>query len=332
MRLLLLAATAALFALPAQAQVPVPASYSGNTATNADGTFNRPIGAGCNNLSGLGTNTPYQTQAFSASTSGAYSFDSVQLGFDGYLFLYEGSFNPTDQCAGFLNGNDDTESGGIGTSGFSNALSSGTTYVLVVTGFNNSDSGPYTNTIAGPDGATVTFSEGGGGEPSEVDLAVTPLVTAVPATGGKARFRTTVSNNSDARVEGSVVVSVNGVERRRLSSALTAGGSQSFTVNLSFPARVPEGIYQVSFMAMSDEGEMLDMEGDFDVLVGDGERLAHPSAMVAQFKARVEAGNKAAMGELDAYLAERQAAALLVGADASASRAATVRQMKPALK
>ena len=321
MRLLLLAATAALLALPAQAQNPV--SYSDNTAANPDGIFNRPNSA----CSGA-TSSAYDAVAFSVLVTGNYTMDSVQ-GYDGYLILYRAPFDPNSPLTNCIAANDDLFPLVSGASRIVRTLSSSESYVLVTAGFGGL-TGAFTNTISGPAGSAITL--GGGVEVPDVDLAVTPLVSAVPATGGKARFRTTVSNNSDARVEGSVVVSVNGVERRRLSSALTSGGSQSFTVNLSFPARVPEGIYQVSFMAMSDEGEMLDMEGAFDVLVGDGERLAHPSAVLAQLKARVEAGDKAAMGELDAYLAERQAAALLVSADASASRAATVRQMKPALK
>ena len=347
MRSLLLAAAAACIALPAQAQTEL-LTFSGTTD---DGTYSRASGSSGPCIPNPADTYPFEASLFNTDTTGDYVITTRTDvaggggGYDGYLYFYEESFDPSDPCTNLIAFDDDFGNSASQVGGSSSyrgltpfTLMAGQAYIIVQTAFSQfSSGGAYYGNIVGPEGATVTFGDGGGVEVPDVDLAVTPLVTAVPATGGKARFRTTVSNNSDARVEGSVVVSVNGVERRRLSSALTAGGSQSFTVNLSFPARVPEGIYQVSFMAMSDEGEMLDMEGAFDVLVGDGERLAHPSAVLAQLKARVEAGDKAAMGELDAYLAERQAAALLVSADASPSRAATVRQTgkrvgKPVLK
>ena len=244
------------------------------------------------------TTRVYDEVQFSVDTAGDYIV-RTEASVDGQLVIYSGSFDPDSPEVNVRAGSDDCnfnfrvskfpclENPFIQFGAEPLTLSPGVEYFAVTTksGF-GSDVVPafYSGSISGPSGATVTIGDGGGGEePAEVDLAVTPLVTAIPTTGGKARFRTTVSNNSDARVEGDVVVMVNGVERRRLSSALTAGGSQSFTVNLSFSARVPAGIYQVSLMAVAD-GEMLDMEGSFDVVVGDVPRLAHPSAVVAQFK------------------------------------------------
>ncbi len=85
-------------------------------------------------------------------TAGSYDFlsDAVDpVNWDNYLFLYLNSFDPLDQFANVIIGNDDLPS--IGLSGFNGVnLSTGTTYVLVTTGFTNFDTGAFENTITGP--------------------------------------------------------------------------------------------------------------------------------------------------------------------------------------
>ncbi|GGE44116.1 hypothetical protein GCM10007421_17900 [Halopseudomonas oceani] len=131
------------FALNASAAT---ASYSGNL--NApDGSWNRPFADGsC--CSGLGPVT-YNAQPFYVGTDGSYSLESSQT-YDGYLFVYQGSFDPADQVANFVAGDDDGN-GGVTTSNIDNInLTAGTRYIIVDTGFAAGDAGTYTTTITGP--------------------------------------------------------------------------------------------------------------------------------------------------------------------------------------
>jgi hypothetical protein len=144
MRKLLFAATscaALLSASPALA-----ATIIGDTT--GEETWNRVIGSGPN-LSGAGTDVAFQTTNFTVDANGIYDFatNAITPGFDTYLFLYEGSFDPTDQLTNLLIGNDDSGPGL--NSAFSFALDSGTSYFAIVSGFNNADFGQYELTING---------------------------------------------------------------------------------------------------------------------------------------------------------------------------------------
>jgi hypothetical protein len=317
---LLLAAAAALVALPAQAQTEL-LSFSGST---------QPIGADYVEPI-YGKARVYDVVAFSVDTAGDYIVRTA-ASTDAQLVLYAGSFDPGTPGANLRAYEDDCE-GSTAVSKFPCAednefrvfgaepltLSPGVTYFAVTSysGFYGSDSVPttYSGTVSGPAGATVSLEEAGGG--TDIGLSVSSLATVIPTTGGKARFGVTVSNGTENRLEGDVVVSVNGVERRRLSSALTAGGSQSFTVNLSFPARVPDGVYTVSLMAVADTGEMSELVVE-DVTVGGPVRQAHPNAIIAQLKAAEDAKG------LEAFAAERRAAAEMVGVSTGGARVGSI--------
>ena len=322
MRLFLTAAAAALLALPSQAQVLVPASYSGDTSVDPEGTFQRPVGADCDVLSGFGTDVAYQTRAFSVSESGTYDFESVQS-YDGYLFLYEGAFNPADQCAGFLNGNDDGF-GGIGTSNFSNALTSGTTYVIVTAGYGNGDVGSYTNTVSGPAGSLIT---GDGFATVEVSLSVTPLNTDVSG-GEKARFAVTVTNNGEEDYTGTLTVSIDGTPVRVNSGVVGDGTSKTFVYKLNFTGR-PDGVYGVSFTIASDElGGEVETEGPFLVVKGGfgpgpgGERYEPFATTVGRLK---DAGDYKALEEV---LAERAALVQGIGVEQGVQQRGPVQPTK----
>lgn len=146
------AALAALLALPALAGTAV---YSGDTTGGP--LWDRPIGTGPS-ISGLGP-VNYSVQPFIVDAAGLYTIDSVQSDdfgvWDGYLHLYQGSFDPTDQLTGLIGGNDDGP-GGIGTSQILDiALNTGTTYYAVTSGFAAGDVGGFTNTISGVGNITL---------------------------------------------------------------------------------------------------------------------------------------------------------------------------------
>ena len=132
-------------ATPAAADVFM---FSGNTAGGP--TFNRTLaGAPPASLSGVGTAVAYNTLTFTADVAGTYNFlmTSVTAGYDPFLALYLGSFNPGAALTNVLVANDDL--GDFQHSGFTRALTTGQTYVAVLTGFNNTDFGAYNLTISG---------------------------------------------------------------------------------------------------------------------------------------------------------------------------------------
>jgi len=139
--------------------IMVSASASAQTFfmgdTTGGPTFNRPIGNGPS-LSGIGTNVAYEVTEFSVSASGAYTFNVNTLtnGFDTYLFLYQGNFDPLNQFGNFLAGNDDGGPGFNSQIGIN--LSTGIDYLAVVSGFNNRDFGAYELSARGPGVATIT--------------------------------------------------------------------------------------------------------------------------------------------------------------------------------
>lgn len=119
--------------------------------TTGGPTWNRTLaGDPPTGLSGIGTAVPYEVFEFTVTADGTYDFLSTAttVGYDNFLHLYEGAFDPTDQFNGVLIANDDFPS--IGTSGFSFGLIAGTTYLTVNSGFNNGDFGTYTMRISGP--------------------------------------------------------------------------------------------------------------------------------------------------------------------------------------
>ncbi len=142
----------AVLALSVSAAVAGAQSYSANTTGGA--TYNRPQ-QGCTVLSGVGTAVRYHVQALYTNVAGSYTFASTATGgWDNFLFLYNGAFNAATPFTNCLNSNDDGP-GGIGTSGFTQALLSGTQYYIVTTGFANADFGAFTNAVTGP--GQVTF-------------------------------------------------------------------------------------------------------------------------------------------------------------------------------
>jgi subtilisin family serine protease len=157
------------------------ATYNGDTTSGP--TWNRPssLGTGASGsctLSGLGTATPYSVQGFTVDTTGAYTLSSLQTGFDGYIHLYQNAFDPLDPCLNQI-ALDDDGPGGVGTSEILDAaLLSATTYYLVTTGFDNTDFGPFTNTINGPGEITLIGMETGTVASTNIPVVVVPVAPA----------------------------------------------------------------------------------------------------------------------------------------------------------
>ena len=128
-------------------------SFSYTAVTTGQPTFNRPIASpfgAPTSLSPFGTNVAYSARTFTIDQAGTYTFNSLStspVNWDNYTLLYRTAFNPLNPLLNAVNGNDDL--GFIGQSGFSSSLTIGT-YIMVTTGYANSDAGTANNTINGP--------------------------------------------------------------------------------------------------------------------------------------------------------------------------------------
>ncbi len=134
-------------------------NFGGDTSTGGTPTWTRPYSVGdgtsgsCT-LSGSGTAVPYNTQDFHVDTTTTYTIDATWDGFDGFLHLYEVAFDPNDQCVNLIALNDDGS--GTGDSQIADqSLTAGVQYIVVVGGFGNSDSGPYSVTISSATGTPI---------------------------------------------------------------------------------------------------------------------------------------------------------------------------------
>ncbi len=156
--------------------------YSGSNVGGPG--WSRPFANGtC--CSGLGP-VAYQATLFHVDVAGNYDFSSVQNGWDGYMFVYFDPFDPTNQTANFVAGDDDGN-GGIGTSDLTAGLMANVNYVVVTTGFANGDEGSFTNTISGP--GNVIF---GGVTPPGVVVEGCTLVVPEGSVVGDTPYNTQV--------------------------------------------------------------------------------------------------------------------------------------------
>jgi hypothetical protein len=123
-------------------------TYTGATSLTGP-TFQRPF-ASLTGLSGVGNAVHYDALTFTVPTSGSYNFLSLAAGaWDNFLILYSPAFVPATGLVNAVIANDDgPPPAGIGSAGFTTNLIAGTTYVLVTTGFGNTDVGAFTNSYA----------------------------------------------------------------------------------------------------------------------------------------------------------------------------------------
>lgn len=119
-------------------------------------TYNRLLD-GFPVLALIGTAVPFQATPFSVTVQGRYAFVSTSLteGYDNFLSLYAGTFDPADPVTNSVESNDDLDDGEFGQSGFALDLLAGVPYIAVSTGFSNDDFGAYSLSITGPGGIVI---------------------------------------------------------------------------------------------------------------------------------------------------------------------------------
>lgn len=102
-----------------------------------------------------GTAVPYTVFKVTVPTTGSYDFE-IACGYDAFTTLYSTDFNPNAPLTNALVANDD-KGGTTARSGFDGvALTAGTTYLLVVSGYVNTSVGTFNGTISGSGAATIT--------------------------------------------------------------------------------------------------------------------------------------------------------------------------------
>lgn len=130
-------------------------SFTYTAVTTGQPTYNRPEANGNlapTVLSFYATNVAFSAQSLTVSQAGTYVMNSVGP-WDNYTILYNSTFNPLNPLNNVIIANDDNPT--VGLSGFSVNLAIGN-YVLVTSGWLNSNAGTATNTITGPGNITAT--------------------------------------------------------------------------------------------------------------------------------------------------------------------------------
>jgi hypothetical protein len=136
---------------------PVVQGVAGYSGTNAGGpTFQRP-GQGVPPTSLSGNIVNYHLEQFTISANSPCTLYSDQ-DYDGYLHVYEGSFNPADSFANVIGGDDDVFTNPFRDSQIDIELFAGITYYLVTSSFGAGGTGNFTNTVTCP-AADVTIGE-----------------------------------------------------------------------------------------------------------------------------------------------------------------------------
>jgi hypothetical protein len=133
---------------------PLRASYTGTT-TDAPHWY-RPQWAG----EWIVTEryVPYHVQQFGVAEDGYYAIYSVQDGYDGYLFVYEGTFDPANPLVGVIAVSDDYD--GNRASLIELYLVTGKAYFIISSTFYADNdyfafAGPFTNYIYGVGAVTL---------------------------------------------------------------------------------------------------------------------------------------------------------------------------------
>ncbi len=145
-------------------------------------------------LSGSATAVPYVTYPFTPTVAGLHRITAAWTGGqDGYLLLYEAPFDPADACRGLVGRNDDGTA--RANSQFDrDTLVPGRSYTLVITGFGNTDAGPYDLSILSP--AAVTTA----GE-AIPDAASASFIAAPNPAADRAMLRFVAPSAEHVRVE-----------------------------------------------------------------------------------------------------------------------------------
>jgi hypothetical protein len=142
---------ALLVLLPAAAWADRAQTLIGSTAVG--GTYQRAVDNG-SGISGLPGPMRFIAQEFKVTANTTCTFSSSQE-FDGLIFVYRNSFNPASPLTNYVAGDDDGPVGPASTNTGSSLIENvaldgdagGRTFVLVTTGYRDTEFGSFHNTI-----------------------------------------------------------------------------------------------------------------------------------------------------------------------------------------
>ncbi len=249
--------------------------------TTDDPTFRRAFVSSTScSPSVIATAVRYETFTFMPPRDSEYAVQAdYDFDFDGYLFLYEDSFDPSEPCLNLLASDDDYPgSDETGSRIESVMLMAGTTYVIVVTGNGNDDFGVFTGFVEDLNAVSTP----------DVDLTATATSPLTVAPGGSIGFDYSVTNTSGAQVCGDLYFTADTDQGGQVASGRIRGGclDDGDSIGASFtqqvPAGAPAGTYTYcleigSFSAMSS----VDQECFAVVVTGSRPALAVLQAGVA---------------------------------------------------
>ncbi|OWY19985.1 hypothetical protein C7N43_11035 [Sphingobacteriales bacterium UPWRP_1] len=153
-----------------QIMAPAPVVNHNATTVGSPDYYLRPNQGTTCTVSAI--NVQYDVFTFSVTNTATYTITNTYSGFDGYMHLYSGSFNPTDPCATYVNGNDDYN--GTTQSRIVLNLTAGLTYYLVTSAYAANQSGAYSTdvtTLQPAAGITQTLYDVNiNGQPTSCDI------------------------------------------------------------------------------------------------------------------------------------------------------------------
>ena len=194
--------------------VPAALANSISSSIIAGTTYRRGFGDNVTtyNASNIGTAVYYKTISFVATGSGTTTFEITAANlsgpdiYDTYMTLYQTSFNPASPATNFLRGDDDS-----GLLAFSSKLThnlvAGTTYVMVISTYDNGITGTFTltsSTALFPGGVNNWFTAPTGGVAIFTGEVFNPVGVAgsgIPntATTGSTPFYVATAGNPTCR-------------------------------------------------------------------------------------------------------------------------------------
>ena len=191
-----------------------------------------------------GSAVRYVTRPFTVSTAGSYTITADYRAntaptFDGWIDLYQGTFNPADPCLNHVAFDDDynfgSGSGLVGSQIAAQALTAGS-YTLVITGYGNTAAGTFIGDVVGP--AVVNFTPVAGEGTAQNALA---SLSATPnPVRDAARVRFTAATAQD------VTVAVYDVTGRQVATLFQGAVAADQTVEARLDAaNLPSGVYVV---------------------------------------------------------------------------------------
>jgi hypothetical protein len=239
----------------------VPAVVSNMVSGTLDAGTTYRRGSGNNAISYIteiaGGSVYYKTYTFVATANGAVTFATIEANLNGqdaddtYMTLYQTSFNPASPATNFLRGDDDSGTGLL--SSFTHSLVQGTTYVIVISSYQNLVTGTFKLQLSTPvfQGTNSWFKDATGGTALTTGELFNPVGLAgsgIPnmATAGTTTFY--VTNNLYAACRTPVTFTINPIPNITVGLVSNPNLCNANSGAIAFNApNLPNGTYPLTY-------------------------------------------------------------------------------------